>query len=79
MAEDKKTAEHVALVEELRAAILKDTSGETQARLLARLDEIEAAPDASALGTHVEALVEEAEEEAAIIAPFLSRLSSLLP
>jgi hypothetical protein len=79
MADDKKTADHTALVEELRAAILKDTSGETQARLLARLDEMEAAPDASALAPHVEALVEEAEEEAATIAPFLSRLSSLLP
>lgn len=79
MADDKKTAEHAALVEELRAAILKNTSGETQTRLLERLDEIEAAPDASALAPHVEALVEEAEEEAATIAPFLSRLSSLLP
>ncbi|HZP98558.1 MAG TPA: hypothetical protein VFB13_03400 [Reyranella sp.] len=72
-------AEHRPLIAELRASVLRHTSGETRERLLARLNRMETAESTSSFGEHVKALVEEAEEEAAAIAPFMSRLSSLLP
>lgn len=76
---DQKDHEHSRLIAEMRASILEHTSGETQARLLARLDQMDNAVATSSFGQHVKALVEEAEEDAAYIAPFMSRLSSLLP
>ncbi len=82
MAEDDKgsgSAEHSALVAELRASVLANTTGEKQQRLLAKLHDFENAAATSSFGEHVKALVEEAEEDTATIAPFLSRLSSLLP
>lgn len=78
--EDKSPAEDTdKLIAELRASIARHTSGETQARLLARLDQLEKSVHASSFSSHVKALVEEAEEEVAAIGPFMSRLSSLLP
>jgi hypothetical protein len=77
--DDKKATEHGPLIEELRQSVLKHTSGDRQARLLERLDRLEESVNSSAFGGHVKALIEEAEEEAAAVAPFLSRLSSLLP
>lgn len=71
--------EHGPLFEELRASIIKHTTGDVQARLLARLAHMETTTSTSSFGTHVSALVEEAEEEAAALGPFMSRLSSLLP
>lgn len=76
---DNKDHEHSRLIEEMRASILKHTSGETQQRLLARLDQMDNSVATSSFGEHVKALVEEAEEDAAYIAPFMARLSSLLP
>ncbi len=77
---DKNTAaEHAALVAELRASITASTTGETRERLLARLDEMENAAATSSFSEHVKALVEEAEADAAAIAPFMARLSTLLP
>jgi hypothetical protein len=76
---DPKDHEHSRLIAEMRASILKHTSGETQERLLARLDQMDNSVATSSFGEHVKALVEEAEEDAAYIAPFMSRLSSLLP
>ncbi len=79
---DKDTVspeEHGRLVAELRASIDRHTSGSTRQRLLARVDEMEKSLSTSSFGHHVKALIEEAEEEAAAIAPFMSRLSSLLP
>jgi hypothetical protein len=72
-------AEHGPLFEEMRASIRKNATGEQQEKLLARVDQLEKSSHASSVREHVNALVEEAEEEAASIAPFLSRLSSLLP
>jgi hypothetical protein len=72
-------SEHGPLFEELRDTIAKHTEGETRERLLARLDHLEKSVNTSSFGGHVKAFVEEAEEEAAAIAPFMSRLSSLLP
>jgi hypothetical protein len=71
--------EHGKLIAELRDSINEHTSGETRERLLARLDRLEKSIQTSSFGEHVSALVEEAEEEAAAIGPFMSRLSSLLP
>jgi len=70
---------HNELLAELRASILESTTGERQQRLLARLHALENNAATSSFGEHVKALVEEAEEDAAALAPFLSRLSSLLP
>jgi hypothetical protein len=70
--------EHGALIAELRASIEAHTSGERRERLLAHLHQLENAATSS-FGEHAKALIEEGEEEAAAIAPFLSRLSSLLP
>jgi hypothetical protein len=76
---DQKDHEHSRLIAEMRASIIKHTSGETQDRLLARLDQMDSSVATSSFGEHVKALVEEVEEDAAYIAPFMSRLSSLLP
>ncbi|UYN95720.1 MAG: hypothetical protein KIT25_01860 [Enhydrobacter sp.] len=72
-------ADHAALVAELRASITANTSGETRERLLARLDEMENAAATASFSDHVKALVEEAEADVAALAPFMARLSSLLP
>ncbi|HEY6983724.1 hypothetical protein, partial [Reyranella sp.] len=72
-------AEHGQLIAELRASITRHTSGKRRERLLARLDQLEMSASTSSFGEHVKALVEEAEEEAAAIGPFMARLSSLLP
>ncbi|SJZ80564.1 hypothetical protein SAMN02745126_02363 [Enhydrobacter aerosaccus] len=72
-------AEHGPLFEELRAVITKHTDAATRERLLTRLDHLETSVNSSSFGTHLKAFAEEAEEDAAAVAPFLSRLSSLLP
>ena len=72
-------AEHEALIAEIRAAIEAGSGGPQRERLLARLRELENTHGTPAFGDHVKALVDEVEEDAAEIAPFLSRLSSLLP
>lgn len=76
---DEDEVDHKALLAELRAEILAKTHGEKQARLLARVREMETSPVSPTFSDHIKALTEEAEEDAAMIAPFLSRLSSLLP
>lgn len=72
-------SEHHSLIADLRASVMKNTAGERRERLLARLKKMETEVSTSSFGEHVKALVEEAEEDAAAIAPFMSRLSSLLP
>jgi hypothetical protein len=76
MAENEKNA---ALIAELRAAIEASPDGERRERLLARLHQLEKAAGHHSFADHVKALILEAEEEAFEIAPFMSRLSSLLP
>ena len=76
MSESKK---HEALIAELRASIEASPEGERRARLLARLHQLENAETTRSFTDHIKALILEAEEEAAEIAPFMSRLSSLLP
>jgi hypothetical protein len=71
--------EHGPLFEEMRTSIRNNSTGERQAELLARVDQLEKSSHASSLREHVKALIDEAEEEMAELAPFLSRLSSLLP
>jgi hypothetical protein len=71
--------EHDALIAEMRAAVESSTDGPQRERLLARLRELENAHGTPAYGDHVKALTDEVEEDMAEIAPFLSRLSSLLP
>jgi hypothetical protein len=70
---------HAALIAEIRAAVETSRDGTQRERLLARLRELENSHGTPAFGDHVKALVDEVEEDAAEIAPFLSRLSSLLP
>ena len=70
---------HERLIGELRAAIEKTPDGARRERLLAILHRLEHSHGTEAFGGHVKALIEEAEVDAAGIAPFLSRLSSLLP
>jgi hypothetical protein len=77
--EGRTTGEHDQLIADLRESITNQTSGETRERLLARLDRLERSINTSSFTDHVKALVEEAEEEAAAIGPFMSRLSNLLP
>ena len=78
--QDKESAaEHAALIAEMRASITRHTSGETRERLLARLDQMEESAATPSFADHVKALVEEAEADAAAIAPFMARLSTLLP
>ena len=74
-----KNADHTGLIAELRAAIENSPPGERRERLLARLHRVEQAHGTESFGDHVKALIEEIEVDAAEIAPFMSRLSSLLP
>lgn len=67
------------LIAELRVAIERSPPGERRERLLERLHHLEQSHGTESFGDHVKALVEEAEVDAAEIAPFMSRLSSLLP
>ena len=71
--------DHGPLIAEIRAAVETGSSSPKREHLLARLRELENAHGTPAFGDHVKALVDEVEEDAAEIAPFLSRLSSLLP
>jgi hypothetical protein len=77
--EDRITGEHDQLIADLRESITSQTTGDTRERLLARLDRLEKSMNTPSFTDHVKGLVEEAEEEAAAIGPFMSRLSSLLP
>jgi len=80
MTEQEHTGqEHRELIAELRVAIERSPPGERRDRLLARLHQLEQSHGTESFGDHVKALVEEAEVDAAEIAPFMSRLSSLLP
>ena len=76
MSESKK---HEALIAELRASIEASPEGERRERLLARLHQLENAETTGSFTDHIKALILEAEEEAFEIAPFMSRLSGLLP
>ena len=71
--------EQKELIAELRMAIERTPPGERRERLLARLHQLEQSHGTESFGAHVKALIEEAEVDAAGIAPFMSRLSSLLP
>ena len=71
--------EQKELIAELRMAIERTPPGERRERLLARLHQLEQSHGTESFGDHVKALIEEAEVDAAGIAPFMSRLSSLLP
>jgi hypothetical protein len=70
---------HDRLIAELRSAIEKSPDGARRERLLAILHRLEQSRGTDSFGDHVKALIEEAEVDAAGIAPFISRLSSLLP
>ncbi|HZY55189.1 MAG TPA: hypothetical protein VFE73_18185 [Reyranella sp.] len=71
--------EQKELIAELRMAIERTPPGERRDRLLARLHQLEQSHGTESFGDHVKALIEEAEVDAAGIAPFMSRLSNLLP
>ena len=71
--------EHQKLIAELRASIEQSPPGEQRDRLLERLHKLEHSHGTESFGEHVKALIEEAEVDASLIAPFMSRLSSLLP
>ena len=71
--------EHEALIAELRASIEASPEGERRERLLARLRDLENAETTGSFTDQIRGFILEAEEEAAEIAPFISRLSSLLP
>ena len=70
---------HERLIAEVRTAIESSPPGERRERLLAILHKLERSQGTESFGEHVKALIEEAEVDAAGIAPFISRLSSLLP
>lgn len=71
--------EQKELIAELRMALERTPPGERRERLLARLHQLEQSHGTESFGDHVKALIEEAEVDAAGIAPFMSRLSNLLP
>ena len=71
--------EQKELIAELRMAIERTPPGERRDRLLARQHRLEQSHGTDSFGDHVKALIEEAEVDAAGIAPFMSRLSNLLP
>ena len=71
--------EQKELIAELWMAIERTPPGERRDRLLARLHQLEQSHGTESFGDHVKALIEEAEVDAAGIAPFMSRLSNLLP
>ena len=71
--------EQKELIAELRMALERTPPGERRERLLARLHQLEQSHGTESFGDHVKALTEEAEVDAAGIAPFMSRLSNLLP
>lgn len=71
--------EHEQLIAELRTSIEQTPPGERRDRLMERLHQLEHSHGTESFGDHVKALIEEAEVDAAGIAPFMSRLSSLLP
>jgi hypothetical protein len=71
--------EQERLIAELRSAIEQSPPGERRDRLLERLHKLEQSHGTESFGDHVKALIEEAEVDASLIAPFMSRLSSLLP
>jgi len=71
--------EHERLIAELRVAIEQSAPGERRERLLARLHQLEQSHGTESFGDHVRALIEEVEVDAAGLAPFMSRLSGLLP
>ena len=70
---------HERLIAEVRTAIENSPPGERRERLLALLHKLEQSHGTETFGEHVKALIEEAEVDASLIAPFMSRLSSLLP
>jgi 23S rRNA maturation-related 3'-5' exoribonuclease YhaM len=70
---------HAKLIEELRTAISRSPDGARRERLLAILHKLEHSHGTESFGEHVKALIQEAEVDAAGIAPFMSRLSGLLP
>ena len=70
---------HERLIAEVRTAIENSPPGERRDRLLAILHRLEQSHGTESFGDHVKALIEEAEVDAGVIAPFLSRLSGLLP
>jgi hypothetical protein len=70
---------HDRLIADLRAALENSPPGERRERLLAILHKLEQSHGTESFGDHVKALIEEAEVDASFIAPFMSRLSSLLP
>ncbi len=76
MSDSKK---HEALIAELRASIEASPDGERRERLLERLHQLENAETTGSFTDHIKSLILEAEEEAFELAPFMSRLSSLLP
>lgn len=71
--------EHQKLIAELRTALEQTPDGPRRERLLALLHKLDKSHGTEAYGDNVQALIDEAEVDAAGIAPFLSRLSSLLP
>jgi len=77
MTDDKNP--HAKLIEELRAAVSKSPDGARRERLLAILHKLEHSHGTESFGEHVRALIREAEVDAFEIAPFMSRLSGLLP
>lgn len=70
---------HERLLAEVRTAIENSPPGERRDRLLAIQHKLEETHGTDSFGDSVQALIDEAEVDAGEIAPFLSRLSSLLP
>ena len=79
MAEHGHEHGHERLIAELRQAIETSVDGVRRARLLAILQRLEQSHGTDSFGHNVKAMIEEVEADAAGLAPFLARLSSLLP